>query len=185
MQVNQLLYKNQRSAFSRIVLPILVLLSFVWLNLYSTLTGLNSVSLDIGVYGSLATYLGVSVFFAGLLDYIVFEILFFIYRLVLGFSIYSFMIPKNVLLDKFRIWYLVRNLLLGVIFNLRFLYPFFGTYICIFELILNMLLVIVLYFDLSKNYVEPLVGQFVFKTLAWPVFIYEIYIVIRLMAGVL
>ena len=92
---------------------------------------------------------------------------------------------KNVLLNKFRIWYLVRNLILGTIFNLRFLFPYISAYLCIMEVILNFAFIIGLYFDLKKKYIEPLVGQFVFKTLALPVVLYEIYQVIVLMVGVL
>lgn len=95
------------------------------------------------------------------------------------------MIPKFVLIDKFRLWYLFRNILLGVIFNLRFFFPYIGTYLCVFELIFNFVFIICLYFDLSKNYVESLVGQFVFKSLAVPVILYEIYTVIVMMVGVL
>ena len=50
---------------------------------------------------------------------------------------------------------------------------------------MNMLFVIMLYFDLNREYVEPLVGQFVFKTLAVPFVIYQAFKMVVLMWGVL
>lgn len=187
MKMNQrIVYANQRSVFSTVGLPILLLLSFVWLNFYANYTGINTMHLSSSsMFSSLGSYIVFSLLIAGIVDYIVFELFFFVYRLVLGFSIYSFMIPKNVLLDKFRIWYIIRNVVLGMIFNLKFLIPYISTYLCVFELILNFMFIICLYYDLKKNYVETLVAQFVFKTLAVPVILYESYIVIKLMIGVL
>jgi len=187
IKMNQrLVYASKRSAFSTIGLPILLLLSFVWLNFYSNYTNLNTmIFIDDSTFGSITSYIVFSMLIAAIVDYILFELFFFVYRLFLGFSIYSFMIPKYVMLDKFRIWYIVRNIVLGIIFNLRFLFPYISVYLCVFELILNFLFIICLYYDLKKDYVETLVAQFVFKTLTVPVVLYEIYIVIKLMVGVL
>ena len=167
------------------VLPVLLFVSFLWLNFYDTLAEVNNFSTNFSGMEGAGASICFYVFIQGLIDYIVFEFLFFIYRFCLGFSIYSFMIPKYVLIDKFRGWYIVRNLVLGLFFNLRFFFPYIGTYLCVIELICNFVLIICLYYDLQKEYVEPLVGQFVFKTLALPVVLYEIYYVIKLMAGVL
>ena len=173
-----------RTLFSRL-LPILVFLSFVWLNFYDTTAGINNLFINFAGMENLGLNLGISIFISGLIDYIIFEFLFFIYRFFLGFSIYSFMIPKQVLLDKFRFWYFIRNIVLGLIFNIRFFFPYIASYLCIFELICNFSFIICMFFDLSKEYIEPLVAQFVFKTLSVPVVLYEIYVVVRLMVGVL
>ena len=186
ININQRMFqRNQRSAFSRWGLPLLVLISFIWLNLYSTLTQANGLLVDHSMFVSATSYIVTIILFSGVIEYLLFELLFFVYRLFIGFSIYSFLIPKNVMLDKFRLWYIFRNILLGIVFNLRFFIPYISVYLCVFELIFNFAFIIGLYFALSKNYIEPLVGQFVFKTLSIPVFIYEIYIVIKLMVGVL
>ncbi len=188
MQTNQIKNNNlsikKRSVYSRL-LPVLVMLSFVWLNFYNIMTSSNNIKLDFGSFGSLPVYLIFDVLLYGVIYYLFFEFLFYVYRFCIGFSIYSFMIPKRVLIDKFRTWYLIRNVALGLIFNLRFFFPYITTYLCIFELVLNFLFIICMYADLSKEYVEPLVGQFVFKTLAVPVVLYEIFEVVVLMVGVL
>lgn len=177
--------QKKKQKVLEIVLPVFLLLSFIWLNLYTTMTDINTAVHYFFPTDSLSFYLFGNVLLKGIFDYLIFEMLFFVYRFCLGFSIYSFMIPKDVLKNKFRFWYIIRNLILGFILNIRFFFPYFATYACIFEMLFNMLLVVVLYFDLSKEYVEPLVGQFVFKTLAYPVFIYEIVEMVFLAWGVL
>ncbi len=177
--VNNIYIHGKKSILSSI-LPLLVFLSFIWLNLYTSVASVTEIALLQG-----DTYLVFGIILKGVLDYFVFEILFYIYRFLIGFSIYSFMIPKNVMKDKFRLWYLIRNVILGFLFNLRFFFPYLTVYLCIFELSFNFLFIFGLYFHLEKSYVEPLVGQFVFKTLAFPVIIYEIYRVVLLMVGVL
>ena len=170
---------GQKSILSNF-LPLLVFLSFIWLNLYTSVASVTEIALLQG-----DSYLVFGIILRGVLDYLVFEFLFYIYRFLIGFSIYSFMIPKNVMKDKFRLWYLIRNLILGFLFNLRFFFPYISYYLSIFELSFNFLFIFGLYFHLEKSYVEPLVGQFVFKTLAFPVIIYEICKVVALMVGVL
>ena len=167
------------------ILPVFLLLSFIWLNFYTTMTSMNTVNNDFGLFGNLPSYLIFAVLFKGIIDFGIFEILFFVYRFLLGFSLYSFMIPKDVLKIKFRFWFLVRNIILGFVFNIRFIFPYFSIYTCIFEVLMNMLFVIMLYFDLNREYVEPLVGQFVFKTLAVPFVIYQAFKMVVLMWGVL
>ena len=167
------------------ILPVFVLISFIWLHLYSTTADLNVLNIHSTGFDSIEVYALISILMAGILDYIIFEIVFFAYKFVLGFSIYSFIIPRDILNFRFRFWYIIRNLILGLIFNLRFFYPYINTYLCVFELLLNMALLICFYFDIKRDYVEPLVGQFVFKTLAIPFIVYEIFTVVSMMVGVL
>lgn len=182
---NKIVLDNQRSFFSRFGLPVLLFISFVWLDLYAKLGGLNSVFYPYKEYGSLSSYLILSVLIYSVADYVIFELCFMLYRLFLSFSIYSFMIPKIVLLDNFRKCYIFRNIILGVVFNLRFLFPYINTYLCVVELIGNFLFIFCLFLSLKKKYVEPLVAHYVFKTLTIPVVLYEAYILVTLMVGVL
>jgi len=174
--------KNKRLAS---ILPVFLLISFIWLNLYPSLTGVNDIFLDKTAFMSVPLFLAFVAIVRGAFSYLIFELLFFVYRFAIGFSIYSFMIPKDVLKNKFRYWYIFRNLILGIFYNLRFFFPYVTTFLCIFELILNMAFVVMLYFDLNREYIEPLVGQFVFKTLTVPIVLYEVYKMIVLMWGVL
>ena len=131
--------QKKKQKVLEIVLPVFLLLSFIWLNLYTTMTDINTAVHYFFPTNSLSFYLLGNVLLKGIFDYLVFEMLFFVYRFCLGFSIYSFMIPKDVLKNKFRFWYIIRNLILGFIFNIRFFFPYFATYACIFEMLFNML----------------------------------------------
>lgn len=170
---------NAGSIWSK-VLPVLLFFSFVWLELYSSVAKMAT----IGIVGQ-SSSLVISILFYGLFAYAIFEFLFLVYRFCLSFSLYSFLLPRQGFKDKFRKWFLIRNIILGFIFNLRFYFPYISAYLCIIELIFNMLLIIVLYYDVAKKHVEPLIGQFVFKILCIPMVLYEIYQVLSMMAGVL
>ena len=176
-------FMPKRSILSRL-LPVFLCLSFMWLNLYEYVASSNTLGLSVGEFSPLALIVS-SVLFSGLLAYAMFEILLFIYKFIVGFSVYAFLIPTSVLTDKFRLWFLVRNIILGFVFNLRIFIPYISTYLCIVEMIFNMLFVLVLYFDVAKKYIEPLVRQFVFRIMVSPIFIYEIVVIIRLVVGVL
>lgn len=177
--------QQQKEKLLSVLLPILLLISFIWLNLYTTMTNINASVIYSRPKNAFMLMLVFDVLLKGLFDYLVFELLFFLYRFFIGFSIYSFMIPKQVLKNKFRFWYIFRNLILGLIFNIRFFVPYFAIYSCVFEILMDMILLVCLYFDLNREYVEPLVGQFVFKTLAIPFMLYETMKVVLLMWGVL
>lgn len=183
-KVFELNTKVKTGVFSKI-LPFLVFLSFVWLNFYTTTADLNVLNINFTIFDTIESYVFFSVLFAGLLDYVLFEFIFFIYKFILGFSIYSFLIPRQVLNNRFRLWFMIRNIVLGVVYNLRFFFPYITVYLVVVEVILNMSILICLYYDIKKDYIEPLVGQFVFKTLSIPFILYEVYIVITMMVGVL
>lgn len=177
--VNKDYFVQQRSILSRL-LPLLVLLSFIWLNLYDNIHSFP-------IYSALGES-GMGIFVIvidGVIAYLVFELLFYIYRLCIGFSIYSFLIPKRVLIDSFRLWYLIRNIALGFIFNIRFFAPYFATYLCVFEVLLDFLFIFGLYWQLSRSYVDALVGQFVFRSLTIPIILYSVYQVLSLVLGVI
>ena len=133
------------------LLPILLLLSFVWLNLYTGISGISLISVSSLDVSETWVYVALSLLFSGGISYLVFELLFFVYRFLLGFSIYSFMIPKQVFQNRFRLWFILRNVLLGVLYNLCFFFPYIAIYISVFDMILTMLVVICLYFNLTEK----------------------------------
>ena len=176
-------FMPKRSLFSRL-LPFLVCLSFMWLNFYQYIINGNSLGIAIDGVSPLAILVS-SVVLNGIISYVIFEILLFIYKFFVGFSVYAFLIPVRVFNDKFRMWFLFRNLIAGVIYNLRIFVPYISAYLCIIDLIFNMIFILVLFADIAKKHVEPLVRQFVFRIMVTPIFIYEFIVVIRLVVGVL
>ena len=81
--VNNIYIHGKKSILSSI-LPLLVFLSFIWLNLYTSVASVTEIALLQG-----DTYLVFGIILKGVLDYFVFEILFYIYRFLIGFSIAS------------------------------------------------------------------------------------------------
>lgn len=176
---------NKREEVLKKLLPVLLFLSFVWLNFYTEIAQsvANSVNYSAGSY--FLAYLILNLLFWGAISYLVFELIFFIYQFLIKFSIYTFMIPRQVLQNRFRLWMIVRNVLLGIIFNLRFFYPYIAIYLSIFDVLFTMLFVICLYFNLAKKYVDPLVGHFLFRALSVWIAIYEgievLFLVLRVL----
>ena len=175
--------KEERNIVSKLVLPALLFLSFLWLNFYSTIAGMTDVFNVVEIVDT--TSFIFSAIIMALVEYLVFELFFYVYRLFIGFSIYSLMLPKYVFIDKFRKWYIIRNLILGLIFNIRIFAPYISLYIGAFEVVFNFLMIFALYFDLKKEHIEPLVGQYVFRTLTIPIILYEAYIILTQVVGVL
>ena len=154
------------------ILPILLLFSFVWLNLYK---GFGEISSFSDPKSGLETwsYVILTLIFSGGISYLVFELLFFVYRFLLGFSIYTFMIPKQIFKNRFRFWMIIRNMLLGAVNNLCFFFPYISHYIVIFDMLLTMLLIVCVYFSLKRKYVNELVGHLLFRALVMWIAIYE------------
>ena len=176
--------QEKRSAFSK-VLPFLVYLSFIWLNLYYLLAMSNPFNFNIFENTTRQSYVFFTFIVEGSLAYLIFEFLFFLYKFALNFSIYSFVVPRQVLNDRFRLWFMIRNIILGLIFNLRFFFSFISLYLVVFETLVNVIIIVCLYFDIKRKHVDEIIAQYVFKALAIPFILYQAYTVIAMVVGVL
>ncbi len=156
------------------ILPLLLYLSFVWLNIYKAIAQIDRIS-PLKILASPENYFVLNILFSALFSYIIFELLFVAYRLIIGFSIYSYTIPKQVLANKFRGWFILRNIVLGFFLNARFFLPFINLYLLAFEILIDLLFIICLYFNIAREYVDALIGQFVFRAITLPFILYEIY----------
>ena len=153
-----------------------LVLSFVWLSLYPT-----SISfIDEFTYGfgnilaeSNMSVMVISVLTEALASWISFEILFWIYRWVLSFKIYSFIVPMDSLKAETRLFFIFRNVFLGLIYNLCFLFPYLYAYSVFFDLVITMTVLVCYAKHLNANYSETIVGHFVFKNFCYPIFVYE------------
>ena len=78
------------------ILPVFLLLSFIWLNFYTTMTSMNTVNNDFGLFGNLPSYLIFAVLFKGIIDFGIFEILFFVLFLIfaLYFLIFQYILAS-------------------------------------------------------------------------------------------
>ena len=178
-------HTDAKEEFLKKLLPVLLFLSFVWLNLYTELAQAVAISVNYSTGSYSLTYVILELLFLSAISYLVFELVFFVYKFLIRFSIYTFMIPRQVLQNRFRLWMIVRNVLLGIIFNLRFFYPYIAIYLSIFDVLFTMLFAVCVYFNLAKKYVDPLVGHFLFRALSVWIAIYEgievLFLVLRVL----
>ena len=175
--------ENDREKRLRKFLPFLLLLSFIWLYLYESLNGITQISVSSDISVSISVLL--SFLFSCGIAYLSFEIMFFVYRFILAFSIYTYVVPKQVFQNRFRLWFVVRNVLLGIVFNLCFIFPYISQYLVVIEILFNFLFIICFFFSISTKYVDPLIRHFLFRIVVLWVLIYEVIEALILVVRVL
>lgn len=159
----------------------LLFLSFIWLELYPTSLSLVF-SFEMGL-GDVFSKLNISAVFGSvivnaLISWAGFELLFWIYRHVLSYKIYSFIVPMDSLKAETRLYFIFRNIILGLVCNLCFLFPFIYIYEPLFDLIITLVVMVFYAKHLNSVYAETIVGHFVFKNFCYPIFIYEVFDII-------
>lgn len=151
-------------------------LSFVWLEFYpSTLSMMYSFEYGFGNMFSNVNTLGVleTVIFEALISWAAFEIVFWIYRWVISFKIYSFIVPLDSLKAESRLYFIFRNVFLGLIYNLCFIVPYLYSFSVLFDLLITMIVMIFYAKHLNSAYSESIVGHFVYKNFCYPIIVYE------------
>ncbi len=170
--------ENEVSSY-RWVYKLLLYVSFVWVSVYPVATSLSSSYFYYG-YGNLfdvsSEYFISNLFTVliyALIEWIVFELVFYFYRYFLSFKIYTFVVPLSKFRIECRVFYTYRNLIYGIFVNLCFLYPFLSSYLLFFSIVSSILLLIFFAYYISKKYSEPIISHFVFKNFALPLFVFE------------
>lgn len=158
-----------------IVYSVCLVLSFLWLSIYPTFLGFIG-SFQYG-FGNVLSHENTSIVIATVLaetigSWIGFEILFWVYRWILSFKIYSFIVPMDSLKAETRLYFIYRNVLLGIIYNLCFLMPYLYAFSTFFDLIVTLIVIICYAKQLNERYAETIVGHFVFKNFCYPIFVY-------------
>ncbi len=172
------------------VYKIFLYLSFVWANFYATACILSE--RQYSYFGFFGAYTGnfvedivIYAIAFGLVYWALFEIMLFLYRNVLSFSIYSFIVPKTDLKNEARLFFTIKNLVYGAIANLCFLFPYLYVLLEFVNIILVLVLLIVFALRLQKKYSSPLIAHFTFKVFCYPVFVYELLLIIISVVGAL
>lgn len=153
-----------------------LILSFVWLEFYpSTLSFMYTFEYGFGDMFSSVNLLAVieSVIFEGLISWVSFEIVFWIYRWVLSFKIYSFIVPLDSLKAESRLYFIIRNVFLGLVYNLCFIMPYLYSFSMFFDILITMIVMICYAKHLNLIYGESIIGHFVFKNFCYPIIFYE------------
>ncbi len=169
---------------------VLLYISFIWISLYPATNSLASSFIH--GYGDLLNISNPNFAMVCLLIltdatlyWIMFEVLFYFYRYVLTYKIYTFVVPLNNFKIESRIFFIYRNIFYGVFVNLCFLFPYLYELASLVNLIITMITLIAFSRSLVKNYSEPIIAHFVFKNFCYPVFVYEALSIIIAMVEVL
>lgn len=172
------MYKKQEQPLSSWIYKLILYFSFVWLMIYEAESSISSnFYFNDGKVFDLASgnfFLEVIVLFAqALLFWLVFEVVFWLYKGIISYKVYAFVIPLERFKADSRLYYALRNFIYGLILNLCFLFPYLYNYSLLFNMVITLGVFMVFVRHIYKNYSEPIVAHFVFKTFSFPIFCYE------------
>lgn len=180
---------KQKSSYGWLFI-VLLILSFLWMNIFPAASSVIG-SYEMG-YGNILDaaspnfmYVVMLCFAQALLSWLVFEIVFKIYREILAYRIYSFVVPLDNLKNDSRLFYTYRNLIYGLFINLCFFFPYLYTFNITISVIVTVAMIILYAYHIKKTYSESIIGHFVFKNFTVPLFVFEILIIIFQLWGIL
>jgi len=136
--INKNIDARERNRKLRKWLPVFLILSFVWLCLFETISSSNFelfdyLRLEIEIDATTLTI--VSVITTCLIEWLWFEVVLYAFKLLTSFSVFCYTVPKALLENRARTFMIIRNLVLGIFYNLLFFFPYLINLILIFELI--------------------------------------------------
>lgn len=165
----------------------LLYLSYVWLSIYPT-SGVYATDLTLG-FGKLFAPSSGNLFYevvylliyAGI-NMLVFEIIFWFYRVYLTTKVYTFVLPADRLKADCRLFFAIRNVIYGIFLNLCFLYPYIYKFDYFLNVTITLIMLIVFSYKIQKEHSESIISHFVFKNFCYPVFYFEIlYFILRVL----
>jgi len=169
---------------------LLLYISFIWTSIYPVMNALvNNYTFGYGNLFDLANPNFTSIIFILLIEALfslaIFEIIFAIYRWILQFKIYSFIVPTDKLKNESRLYFIYRNIILGIFINLCFFHPYLYIFVPFADIVITMAMVILYTVHLNKTYSEPIVSHFVFKNFCYPIFVFEAIMILIQVVGVI
>ena len=152
-------------------LPIMLIVSFVFANFYGATQVISSDFLAIYSAGY-NWFFVIYLIFMSVLDYLILLMVLWLYRTILSYRPYFFLVKTQTFNEHFKFWYFVRNVLYGAISCILFVCPYLQMYFPIISLILMFLVVLLTYVSLNKH-VDIMFKHMYFKLLMYPLFIFE------------
>lgn len=168
---------------------LLLYVSFVWVALYPAISSIaGSFIFDYGNLFDLNSpnfsYIVFTILLNGFYYFIGFELIFWLYRVILSFKIYSFIVPADRLKVESRVYFIIRNIIYGLYVNLCFFHPYLGSYMNLVDIVVTLITVLFFVRRLYRTYSEPIVSHFVFRYFCYPIFIYEALAILFNVIGV-
>ena len=168
--------ENRRilEGFAHKIVFVVFVLSFMWLNLFSSLLAFNTTSVKTDVLVTFLTELLIS----GAFSAIFYSIVFWLYRLVLHFSLYSILIPDLAIKDGLKWHFIIRNIIMGALYFLCIYCPYIYNFLPAIDALVIFAVFILFASRCCKLYVDGVVAPFAFRVLLRPLIIYEFAILV-------
>ncbi len=162
---------------------IFLIASFLWTSIYPAVgMVVNNFGFSYGNLFDISSpnfsYIILMIVIETVVSWIVFELLFFLYRYVLAYNIYSFIVPMERMKSESRMFFVYRNIIYGIFINLCFFLPYLFSWLPFIGLVISFAMMLIYALHINKAYAEPIIGHFVFKCFVYPVFVYEILTII-------
>lgn len=171
---------KKRTAIDGWFYKLILFVSFLWVSTYTAAsTVVTNFQFDFGNLFDLTSpnfsYIVLMLVIEALVSWLFFELLFFLYRYVMAYSIYSFVVPMDRLKTESRLFFTYRNVIYGIFINLCFFVPYLHSWLPFLSIVISLTMVLLFALHINKAYAEPIIGHFVFKSFVYPVFIFEIF----------
>lgn len=156
------------------LLPYVLFLSFVFACTYQAIQTTNYVA-SLGMANTTTLIYYMLLF--GLVSFIGFKIIYWLYKSILQTSPFTFCIPYVVFDDQFKTLFVIKNVVIGF-FGIVFLSaPYLFNILPIMNLVMSLIIIPVIY-KLDQKYILDLIANQVFKTFAVPYFLYFVFDVV-------
>jgi len=173
----------------RKMLPFLLILSFAFVVLFENYSQSSFEVFEYKLFGfddTFGEWFFANLFFGALIEWLWFEILFYVYKLFLGFSVFSYTISMQLLNNKARSFMVIRNVIWGIVCNLMFMIPqFLASFVVVLELVVDVCVFVWFTFSVMRETVDTIIKPNVMKTLTLSFLIMRACSLIMLIVGVL
>ena len=168
IKLNGILLDNYKTNSKlSILIPLILFISFMFANFYYAVQ-----AVEIGVKHNVGQlFLSMAIF--SVFDYLMLVLLLWVYRSILSIRPYFYLVGKTLFNEKFKLCYIVKNMVLGAIMFLCFKMPYLEVFLPVISIILSYLVVIFTYKTLEPK-IDIMFRHMFFKLLLFPWFIYQI-----------
>lgn len=163
-------------------LPLMLIVSFIFANFY---TATQSMVPEIVATYSTAYnwFFAIYLIFLGVFDYLILLLVLWLYRTILAYKPYFYLVKTQTFNEHFKFWYFVKNVVYGAISCVLFACPYLQMYFPIINLVLTFCVILLTYASLNKH-IDIMFKHMYFKLLMYPWFIFEaINIVLTIILG--
>ncbi len=164
-------FAEQKPSLLGKFLPFMLIVSFVFANFYYVAQDMTLDFLSLSSQLFTLTFF-LELIFMAVLDYLVLLFMLWLYRLVMSYRPYYYLVKTQTFNETIKFWYFVRNVVYGFFTCLLFFFPYLEMYLYIIELILSFLVILLTYFSVKK-YVDIMFRHMYFKLLMYPWFIWQ------------